>query len=157
VFFGFADYFGIAVAYTGDISVDMDGEAAQRRARADANMSDPLPDMVMLEFYRPSSKSQVLVELPRPENVRPTQHNDLAPASGAAASAAAAVPGGTDNTAMTSSLTTAPTSPSAAANGGNQMGLFAHVSAAKRCFCVGVSWIYIHLPSGCSLYIGVLF
>jgi len=133
VFFGFADCLDIAVEYTGDISVDMEGEAAQRRARADANISDPLPHMAMLEFYRPSSKSQVFVKLPRPDNVRQTQHNDLAPTSGTAASAAAAAPGETENTAMTSSLTTAPTSPSAAANGGNQKGLFAHVSAAKRC------------------------
>ena len=87
------------VAYTGDIAVDMEGEAAQRRQQTTGGVAAPLSDTVVLEFYRPSLKSQVIVELPRPENVRPTQHKDLSPpnppAHGSTASdAAAADPAG---------------------------------------------------------------
>ena len=56
------------VAYTGEISVDMSNGGAASQVR--------LSEKVLLEFYRPSAKKQVLVELPRPENVRPTGSQD---------------------------------------------------------------------------------
>ena len=67
------------VAYTGDIEVAMQGEAAQRRQQTAGVVAAPLSETVVLEFYRPSLKKQVIVELPRPENVRPTQQKDLSP------------------------------------------------------------------------------
>lgn len=48
------------VAYTGEIEVDLSSGLEARASR--------VPDEVVLEFYRPSLKKQVLVELPRPEN-----------------------------------------------------------------------------------------